>query len=147
MCKNKQVLVLLIFMAISYASALAQSRSSPPFSTSVQVSVTAEENIKNQIESYVNRELRSLQDVVLVDQDADSELSILAMEISTVGSQKADVDLSFVILSPFSNEMLSPYLQEQYREFGTDLTMGSIDTRITGSRPDRIISCVNCALK
>jgi len=47
------------------------------------VSVSANDNIKGQAESYIKRELRSLQDVTLVDKGADREQDIIAMEVFT----------------------------------------------------------------
>jgi hypothetical protein len=88
----------------------------------VKVSVSADNNIKGQVESYIKRELRSLQDVTLVDEGADWELSILAMEISTKDGYKSGVVISAVILRLFDNQMISVMLQEKYRELGINLT-------------------------
>ncbi|WJW76086.1 hypothetical protein QVG61_03055 [Thiohalobacter sp. IOR34] len=104
--------------------ARAAQGSANQFSAKVKVTVSADDNIKGQVESYIKRELRSLQDVTLVDEGADWELSILAMEVSTKGGYTSGVILSVVILSTFNNQMVSGMLQEKYKELGTNLTKG-----------------------
>lgn len=114
----------IILILVFGNTARAESGGANQFSAKVQVSVSADDNIKGQVESYIKRELRSLQDVTLVDEGADWELSIVAMEVSTKSGYKSGVILSVVILSPFNNQMLSGMLQEKYKEFVTNLTKG-----------------------
>jgi len=114
--------IILIFLFGDVAR--AESGNANQFFVKVKVSVSADENIKGQVESYIKRELRSLQDVTLVDEGADWELSILALEVSTKGGYKSGVIISAVILYPFKNQMVSEMFQEKYKEFGTNLTKG-----------------------
>jgi len=118
------LLTTIILISLFGNVARAESGSANQFHAKVQVSVSANDNIKGQVESYIKRELRSLQDVTLVDEGADWELSILAMEVSTKGGYKSGVIISVVILSPFNNQIVSGMLQEKYKELGTNLTKG-----------------------
>ena len=52
------------------------------FSSRVEVIVSAPESIKDQVTSYVNRELRSLGDVVITDKNPQYRLRIDAREIT-----------------------------------------------------------------
>lgn len=117
-------LLAFIVMFLSFSGARAESGGGTQFSAKVQVSVSAEEAIRGQVESYVKRELRSLRDVTIVDEGADWELSILAMEVSTKGGYKSGVIISAVILRPFDNQMVSALLEEKYKETGAHLTEG-----------------------
>lgn len=113
-----------ILLLVFSTSVIAQSGSRAPFSAKVQLSVSANENIKGQIESYINRELRSLHDVVLVDEDADWELSLLALEPSVGGHKSGAIALSLVVLTPFSNGVLSGMFQEEAEDMGALVTEG-----------------------
>lgn len=128
MVRNFKNFCFLIFPAIVLIffgnPARAESGSAKQFSAKVQVSISANESIKSQVDSYIKRELRSLQDVTLVDEGADWELNILAMEASTKAGYKSGVILSVVIISPFNNQIVSEMLQDKYKEFGTTLTKG-----------------------
>lgn len=82
----------------------------------VQVGVTADENIKGLITSYINRELRSLRDVEIVDKDPRWLLEVIAVEISTKGGYKSGVALSIVVLEKFDNSYLKSLMRETYEK-------------------------------
>jgi len=92
------------------------------FTARVKVIVSAKENIKSSLTSYLNRELRSLNDVELVETDPEWELNVLAVELKTTGGYKSGVALSVVIISPFINQMLSGFFQEQFEDAGLKMT-------------------------
>jgi hypothetical protein len=119
----KFILAILVLFGVSATSVCAES-DRKRFSATVNVSVSASDDIKGQVESYIKRELRSLQDVSLVDEGGEWQLSILAMEVSTKGGHKSGVILSVVILTPFNNQLISSMFEEEYRDFGTNFTEG-----------------------
>ena len=87
-------------------AALAAGR---PWSASVAVKVSAQPELKSQVESYMKRELRALRDVSLVeDQDhADYCISIVAIQLSNRTSSNLGYALSTVVSTPFQAETFS----------------------------------------
>ena len=118
-------MTLRIHIAVLIASVLLFSPASgiaADYSLRVAVNVSAKGNIKNLITSYVTRELRSLSDVVIVENNPQWELNIVAVEIRTKGGKKTGVAFSTVVLEPFNNQMLTTMIQEKYKDIGSSLT-------------------------
>jgi hypothetical protein len=93
-----------------------------PFSGRVQVSVSANESIKGKIESYLSRELRSLGDVVVTDDNPRWILSVVALESESKSGYKTGVDLSVVILEPFNNQFFVDMVPEKSKELASSMT-------------------------
>ncbi len=83
------------------------------FSGRVGVYVSANENIKGEIESYISRELRSLGDIIVTDSNPRWILNIVAMELLTKGGYKSGVVLSVIILEPFDNGLVKTLLVDK----------------------------------
>jgi len=64
----------------------------------VKVVVSAEEKISGKIESYIKRELRSLADVTIVEEETDYEISVVAIEDKLESGKIVGITLSVVIL-------------------------------------------------
>jgi len=94
----------------------AQKNQLPPFSARVSVSVSADENIKGLIESYIGRELRSLGDVVVTDEKPEWIINIVALELENRAGTKTGLALSIVILEPFNRILVQGMLQRKYKE-------------------------------
>jgi len=92
------------------------------FTARVKVIVSGDENIKGVITSYLNRELRSLNDVELVDSDPEWTIMVMAMEARTIGGYKSGIILSTNIIRHFSNQILSSLFQEKFKEAGLKIT-------------------------
>lgn len=118
----KTIFAGIIFFVFSSASPFAAAENAPSFSAKVHVLVRGDANITGQAESYIKRELRSLSDVVLVDEGAEWVLDIIVMELKTQGGYKSGILLSGVILSKYSNVLLSLILPEQAKEESAILT-------------------------
>ena len=88
----------------------AEQKEIPKYQERVNLIVSGDQNIKGEVTSYITRELRSLNDVIIVDENADWQISILAMEAITKGSYKGGIALSVVILRPFNNNILKPFI-------------------------------------
>jgi len=116
------LLLAIILILVFGNTARAESGGANQFSATVQVLVSADDNIKGQVESYIKRELRSLQDVTLVDEGADFVLHVVAMEIFTTNGYKRGVVLSVLILSSFNSQSISWILKDEYKELGASLT-------------------------
>ena len=72
----------------------------------VYVNITCrDDNTKNSIESYIKRELRSLQDVQILvkEQDANHQLSIVAHESTYTqsGQKTGDISVAYMYLQKF----------------------------------------------
>jgi hypothetical protein len=67
----------------------------------VKLSLTAPDSLKAQITSYLSRELRSLHDVVIVEQNHEYELVIIVVDLGTTEAYKIGIAISSVVLLPF----------------------------------------------
>ena len=87
-------------------SAQAEQQS---FSARVQVYVQADnESVKSKVVSYVNRELRSLGDVVVTDNEPQYTLDIILLEVQFESqTPTGSIALSTVLTTPF-NETVPP---------------------------------------
>jgi hypothetical protein len=111
-------LLLCSFPIISLAEDLA------PFSAKVSVSVTAQDNIKGLIESYIGRELRSLGDIVVSDDNPRWIISILAIEQASRSGQKLGVVMSTAITESFDNGLILDKVSADRKEIVSFLTTG-----------------------
>ena len=100
----KKIIYLLLFLWLLPIICFAQELQ--PFSGRVSVSVSANDNIKGKIESYISRELRSLGDIIVTDDNPRWILRIVALESTTKGGYKSGIDISVVILKPFNNDLI-----------------------------------------
>lgn len=83
----------------------SQEKSFPEFATKVQLSVSGDKNIKDLIENYMVKELRSNGDVVVTDTDPEWVINILAKE-TAIKEDKSSVVISVVILRPFGTSIM-----------------------------------------
>jgi hypothetical protein len=73
----------------------------------VQVVIKGDESIKNILESYVKRELRSLGGVIVTDNGPDYVIEIVALQTETVEEHKlSSIGLSVVIRTPLDLSMI-----------------------------------------
>ena len=91
-------------------SATGVQASAERFSVRVRVEVEADESIKSRILSYVKRELRSLSDVVLTDDNPKYRIEIVGIEEKTVGGLKSGISLSFIIAEQLDNNLMENLL-------------------------------------
>jgi len=94
------------------------------FSAKVKVAISAAENLKGPVSSYLNRELRSLNDVEIVDDNSEWNINVIAMDLQTIGGYKSGVALSAVIFDSFDNKLLLDWFQPKFKEIGANLTSG-----------------------
>ena len=92
------------------------------FTARVQIDVSGNENIKGLVGSYLNRELRSLGDVELVEKDPDFFIAVGVLEIKPTGGRTSGFSLSTVVLHRFDNRIISSYFKDGYKEAGMALT-------------------------
>jgi hypothetical protein len=114
----------LIIGSLISEGALASGTSDSHFSARVRVTVTADESIKGMVSSYLNRELRSLGDVELVDDNPEYEIRFLAVETKSLSGQKTGVAFSVITSEYFDNQSISFTFQPKYKEMGLRATAG-----------------------
>ena len=78
---------LLVVMSVCFTRAQETDKSPPKFQVDVHVSCD-NSILKSEIESYLNRELRSLGDVEIVDNSSEHALSVIVIEETYVGGEK-----------------------------------------------------------
>jgi hypothetical protein len=119
------VQIMLIVFMLFLLSSSTFATDERKFSTTVEVRIVAPESIKGLITSYINRELRALHDVKIVDhepmeplffwydieeinklirREAEWKISVLAMELETKGGHKTGFVFSTIILEALDYE-------------------------------------------
>lgn len=119
-----QITCLVIFL-LSAHSVFASPEISASFPIRVRVDVTADKDIKGRIESYIKKDLQSLHDVTVTNEDAAWRLGILALSIPGDGDGHLTV-LSVTITNPISYQAFSETLKDKYKQMFTNKT-GYID--------------------
>ncbi|MBO2568535.1 hypothetical protein [Shewanella algae] len=114
--------IILALFCLCVVSSPAVAEDLQPFSGRVQVSVSASDTIKGKIESYLSRELRSLGDVVVTDDNPRWILSIVALESESKSGYKTGVELSVVILEPFNNQFVVNMVPEKSKDLVSGMT-------------------------
>lgn len=115
---------IIIFLAIIAFSVEAYSAdtSTTNFTARVKVTVTASDNVMSTVNSYMKRELLSLNDVELVDDNPEWEINVMALELFTVGGNKVGVAVSTVFISHYNNQLLSGFFQQKFKDTGLEMT-------------------------
>ncbi len=99
------------FIFLLFFPFFAFSQDIPKYSARVKINCSSNSDVM-EITSYLTRELRSLNDVSVVENNPDWELSIIVLETITKSGMKIGIVFSVVILKPISNEVLKFYLTE-----------------------------------
>jgi len=76
------------------------------------------------VSSYLTRELRSLNDVELVDNNAAWQIKVVALELENVGGYKTGVALATLIIAPYGNQILSGLFLPKCKDDGLAMTSG-----------------------
>lgn len=71
------------------------------YSTTIKLVISADDEIQNQVYSYISRELRSLGDVTVVEDDPQWIIQIVAIQRKSKSGHKLGYAFSEIILSPF----------------------------------------------
>jgi len=113
--------ILFVFVALSSEVHAADSKNMK-FSARVKVYVWGNDNIQDTVSSYIKRELRSLNDVELVDSDSEWEINVGTAVLDNVNGYNLGVLFSTLIIHHFDNWMLSYMLQPKYKDEGMGIT-------------------------
>jgi hypothetical protein len=98
-----RILSFLATILIFSSTSVATVQESQQHKLRVKVTFSADENIEGKVKSYINRELRDLGDVELVDYYPELELDIVAIEQTKKSDNKVGIVLSMVVISTFDN--------------------------------------------
>lgn len=94
----------------------------------IKVDISADPALKTLIRSYLNRELRALGDVELVDMNTDGGypsswvISIICARIESFGGYPASVLLSVVITERYANAAIVSMLPAESKQLGNEIT-------------------------
>jgi len=117
--------MLLAAVLLLVSTSLAAAEEDRALRHRVKTAFTVDENIEGTVKSYINRELRSLKDVELVDTDPQWELRIVAMAIGPDDGDPVAVLFSVLVLDKFDNGIFSMFLDALHKktvDVLTDLT-------------------------
>jgi hypothetical protein len=112
--------ILLPFLLFSSAYVIAAEKMN--YEAKVGLFITASEDIKSQVESYLSRELRSLNDVILTKDDYHYNLTVLAMNTYDSSGKNLGLVFSVTVHEKFDNKILSTFFKDILRDAGMDLT-------------------------
>jgi hypothetical protein len=82
----------------------------------VKVLFQVDEGMKTTVETLLKKELRALEGVILVDENADFEILVMAMEMSGTQGEKAGAAFSTVFLRPYSRSGIPELIARQCRD-------------------------------
>lgn len=112
--RNPMVISVLVLLAVtSFMDNVSFSKqiSVPKFKCRVQLSVTADENIKSRLQSYLEGELRSLGDISLVDDEPDYEIFVVGMTSYNTYNDIIGYSIGTTITKPFKKDTFLIILQ------------------------------------
>jgi len=119
-----QSIIVLGAIAVLSLAAYAADTPNPRFSAKVKVSVGGEESIKSSVSSYLNRELRSLGDVEIVDDNYEWAINITALENKIVGGKKSGFTIAAIFIQSFNNQLLRELVEPKHQDFVIKMTSG-----------------------
>lgn len=90
---------LLAVVFISIAIADSEKVEFPKYSTTVELDITADKEITNEVYSYISRELRSIGDVKLVEENPDWVINVVAMQTENIAGHSTGVVFSVVVVT------------------------------------------------
>lgn len=119
-------LALIALATLCSISALAQQQHQDKPTYRVAVIMEAKDEIKNEITSYINRELRSLGDIVIVDEDSDPEYKISLVVLSTRAGYAGSVNVT----APFTKSRANQQIPDECPNKETKAFLTSWMTRM-----------------
>jgi hypothetical protein len=98
-----------LFTAALFSLVISITVNAQKFSTKVMLTVTAPEDIKSEIQSYIGRELRALADVTIVEEKPSWSISIIVVPTITTAGRKLGFAFSTLITQPLHTEYLDKF--------------------------------------
>ena len=77
------------------------------FPARVKLTISASDSIKDSVAACLTRELRALNDVQLVGERPEWEISVLALEVQSTRGYRGGIAMSTVVLPRFRNEKIA----------------------------------------
>jgi hypothetical protein len=100
--KLLRIFICLVFVAIP-------SYSQNKYSTKVKLDVVAPDKIKDEVRSYLSRELRSLGDVTIIEDKPSWSISIIIVPTDTVSGQHLGYAYATLVTQPLHTDYLDKY--------------------------------------
>ena len=91
---------LLVAAFMSIAIANSQKGEPPKYSTTVKLAISGDDEIRNEVYSYISRELRSLSDVQIVKDKGEWVIQVVALQEQSKTGRTVGVAISSVTLKP-----------------------------------------------
>jgi hypothetical protein len=142
----------LVMMLFISSMAYAKEENSKPAPFRIKLNVSASENTKKELEKCLGHEIAAYGDIILVDNDAEYELSITAIEKPVKGMPKPDIILSVITSQPFSNDIadidkilsnMNPFQESYMRNFFSRSRI-LLDHQLKFVEPDKLTNmCKN----
>ena len=110
-----RMMLICLFLLMSVSFTGAQNNDQSKFV--VKVSVAADDDIKGKVESYLKRELRDFEDVVIEDFLADYVLNVLILEpeYKSSGNKTGNLECAYLGIKRFQVSDLTIKLPKEHR--------------------------------
>jgi hypothetical protein len=109
----------LLMLAVAILASGQGKMQDHKYSAKVKLTVEASPEIRDEFVSFIGRELRSLQDVEIVDDGADFELKIIAMTMHSQGSSATSgIAISTIVLRSVRRSPIGYFASECANEKG-----------------------------
>jgi hypothetical protein len=125
--KKTSIPAMVIFCFLISIPSIGLAQENDKLQFGVRVMIQGGGDLREIITSYINRELRSRGDVVIVDENEGFVMKILALEIKSMGGYPHGVSLTVVGLMPYNIESIVGLLvnekdKEKYKELVRNMT-------------------------
>ena len=103
------------FLVVGFLSP-AHAQQHKSFSTSLNIKVDADPDIKADMTNYIAGSILSLGDVRLVDQNPEWQFFIVAEKTGNINIDKTTIAISLIITKPFDRKLFSSLIKEKYKD-------------------------------
>jgi hypothetical protein len=110
---NRLITIIVIALFIGGTSNAAYSEEEKKIN--IGLNITADNELKNELTSYISRELRALGDVSISEYSNDYEINIISGASKSQNGKLFGYVISFVIKKPFDKETIRTKLKEEYQ--------------------------------
>ncbi len=116
-----------IFLSLLFTNHVFAQNGEPKFSARVSLGIQGDQRSLSIVKSYLTKELRSIPDVVVTDDDPGWRIMVLMVQDETKGGKSLGYTFSIVILRNFWSDYfyyvkeLSPSLKKEFKELTSPL--------------------------
>ena len=116
-------MIIAVLLSATFA-AVSRDEEARKFTKRVSFSVSADDQLRNEISGYLNDALHAIGDIVIVDSLAQYQIDVVAMDTKNKRGEEIGITLSTVILRCFDREIFEQPIFQPARKRLERLTTG-----------------------